>query len=126
MAPVLEDFHSEEVYQKKLTEGDMKESSRLYIMKSAARRICPQAFEQTNYKKDDLPFCDAGLKFWPMVFQKRGDKCYLTGGWGDFVSEKKLSEGDIITIHELKHKRGTEESFFMIGRRMKVREVQIG
>jgi hypothetical protein len=58
-----------------------------------------------------------------MVFQRKGDKFYLTGVWKDFVSEKKLSEGDIITIHEVKHKRGTEESFFMIGRRMKVREV---
>jgi hypothetical protein len=71
MAPALRDFHFEEVYQKKLTESDMKESS----------RICLQAFgrpsnegEQTYYKKDDLPFCDAGLKLWPMVFQRRGNK----------------------------------------------------
>jgi hypothetical protein len=55
----MRDFHFEEVYQKKLTESDMKESS----------RICLQAFgrpsnesEQTYYKKDDLPFCDAGWK----------------------------------------------------------------
>jgi hypothetical protein len=47
-APPLAECDTEEVYQKKLTESDMKESSRLYIMK-AARRICPPAFEQTFF-----------------------------------------------------------------------------
>lgn len=134
MAPVLRDFHSEEVYRKKLTESDLKESSRLYIKKSAARRICPQAFgrsskesEQTCYKKDDLPFIDAGFNpLQLMVFQRRGNKCYLTGRWGDFVRAKKLREGDIIRIRELTPKSGTGEKFFMIGRRVKVRRVQIG
>jgi hypothetical protein len=120
---VRRNFDSEEVYQKELTENDIKESSRLYIKESAARRICPQAFgspsnqsEHTYNKKDELLLYDAGFNRLPaMVFQRRGNKCYLTGGWGDFVSAKNLSKGHIIRIREYKCKT-TGEGFFMIGR----------
>jgi hypothetical protein len=124
MAPiVLSDFDCAKVYDKTLTQNDMTESSRLYIKDTAARRICPQAFgsppnesEQiTYYKKDDLSFVDAGLCPWPMVFHKRGNKCYLTGGWSDFVTAKKLCQGDTIIIHEYTCKNGTGKRFFMIG-----------
>jgi hypothetical protein len=99
--------------------------SRLYVTKSAAHKICPQAFgspsnesEQANCKKEyDISFLDAGLNPLSMVFQRRDDKCYLTGpGWRDFVKEKK---GDhIIAIHEYKCKSGTGERFFMSGSKL--------
>ncbi|GLT69199.1 hypothetical protein SLA2020_413680 [Shorea laevis] len=119
-ALVAGDFDSEEVFKRQLTANDMKEPSRLYIKKSPACKICPEAFGSTpeeTYTRD-LHLYDAGFKPWPMAFHRRGNKCYLTQGWGDFITANKLSQGDTIRIHVLTSKRGTGERFFMIGRVM--------
>ena len=118
-APVPGDFDCEEVYKRQLTENDMKpeERSRLYIKKSAAHIICPEAFaspEETYIRA--LPFYDAALNHLPMVFRRTGKRCYLIGGWGDYVEANNLGPGDNVRIHELKHKSGNGERFFMIGR----------
>jgi hypothetical protein len=121
MAPVLSDyFDPEKVYARKFSGNDKKESSRLYVTKSAAHRICPQAFgSDSNKSHHEVSFLDAGLNRFPMIFHRRPDnKCYLTGGWRDFVKKKKLSRGDIITIHEYTGKSGTGERFFMIGSKL--------
>jgi hypothetical protein len=64
----------------------------------------------------DLRFYDAAFNPLPMVFQRRDNKNYLIGGWRDFVEANQLGQGDIVRIHELKHKSGNGERFFMIGR----------
>jgi hypothetical protein len=52
-----------------------------------------------------------------MVFQRRDNKNYLTGlGWREFVEANQLRQGDIVRIHELTHRSGNGERFFMIGR----------
>lgn len=113
-------FDCEEVYFKKLTENDMRESSRLYVKKSPARRICPQAFvSPSNESEHVVSLLDADLTPLPIVFHRRDNKGYLTGrGWSAFVEEKKLSQGDILTILEYTCKRGTGERFFMIGSKL--------
>jgi hypothetical protein len=118
-APVAGDFHSKVVYKRQLTANDRKERSRLSIRRAPALRICPEAFappEGTYISSRDLRFYDAAFNHLPMVFQRRDNKNYLTGrGWREFVKANQLGQGDIVRIHELKHKSGNGERIFMIG-----------
>jgi hypothetical protein len=117
--PVPANFESREVYQRQLTANDMKECSRLsYINKSPSLEICLEAFANPEeaFRRDLPNFIDASWNPLPMIFLRRTNKCYLTGSWGDFVDANKLSQGDILRIHELTCKRGTGAKFFMIGR----------
>jgi hypothetical protein len=89
-------------------------------------RICPQAFgspssnqsEPTYNKKDDLLLYDAGFNRLPaMVFQRRGNKCYLLGGWGDFVSAKNLSKlNDILSefVSRSAKQQGEDSSLWVV------------
>jgi hypothetical protein len=107
------DFHSKEVYKRQLTANDMEERSRLSIKKAPALIICPEVFsspEETYIiSLRDLRFYDAAFNHLPMVFQRRDNKNYLTGlGWRQFVEAKQLGQGDIVRIHVLDHKSGSE------------------
>jgi hypothetical protein len=95
-----------QMFFKILSQNDIKEG-RVYIAKSDATIFCPTAFGCSSNEHrvvEDLIFYDYDIerKPWTIRFCSDGDGYYLTRGWSQFARVKKLSEGDLITIHELK------------------------
>jgi hypothetical protein len=122
MAEIAEDKCVDSKYCRQmltLSENDIKEG-RVYIAKLDATIFCPTAFGYPSNQRrvvEDLIFydCDIERKPWTIRFHSDGDRYYLTRGWSQFARVKKLSEGDLITIYELKSRKGIKERAFMVG-----------
>jgi hypothetical protein len=124
MAETAEDVrvdskYGRQMFVKILSQNDIKEG-RVYIAKSEATIFYPTSFgcpsNECKVVKDLIFYdCDIERKPWTIRFCSDGDRYYLTQGWSQFARVKKLSEGDSITIYELKSRKGTKERAFMVG-----------
>ena len=108
-----------QVFQKKLTRSDIEESHRVYIPKSDAAKSFLRTFScpsnERRVFKADLIFYDKEKKPWTIRLHSDGDKYYLTRGWSQFARVNNPSERDIVTLYELKSRRGMAEKDIMNG-----------